>query len=330
MTRFAARERPVSVFERAIREQVLVLDGATGTELERHGVPTPAPLWSAAAIRSHPDVLRGIHRAYIDAGADIITANTFRTNPRACRAAGDEFDFAALTAEAVRIAREAIVDAGNDRRVWIAGSVSPVEDCYAPELAPDEAALRDEHARMCAALANAGVDVIWIETINTVREAAAAAEAAALTGLPFVVSFVTREDGSLLSGEPLFAAVDAVAPIAPAAIGLNCIPPAGLTRNLGGMDVPPVKTRTLGGTGVSAVCHCSLNSASPTTLPLVAYAHIGYAHPLPGWSYTADDDVDGYAREAEMWLKSGARIVGGCCGTNPAHISALRALVDEV
>ena len=163
----------------------------------------------------------------------------------------------------------------------------------------------DEHARMMAWLSTAGLDLIWIETMNTVREARAAARAASNENLPFVVSFVVRENGDLLSGEAVEDAIAAVEPFEPLAIGLNCIPPEGMTRNL-----PRLR--------------------AGTRRPLIAYAHLGNPEPITGWSFAQDISAEEYVEHASRWIEIGARIVGGCCGTTPAHISALRPLVDAV
>jgi S-methylmethionine-dependent homocysteine/selenocysteine methylase len=284
--------------ERRLAAGPIVLDGATGTELTRRGVDTTLPLWSAAALRTHPQAVESIHRDYAEAGAQIIVANTFRTNPRTLRRAGCAADGPELNRLAIAIARRAIAECTVRRRVWVAGSVAPVEDCYSPQLVPDEPTLLDEHRRMVAWLRDAQPDLIWIETMNTVREARAAAGAAFDAGLPLVVSFVVREDGNLLSGEPLEAAVDAVEPFAPLAIGLNCIPPEGITRNL-----PRLR--------------------QATRRPLAAYAHIGNPEPICGWSFSQSVPPQRYAEHAQRWRATGATIIGGCCGTTPAHIAAL-------
>lgn len=286
---------------RRFEHELLVLDGATGTELERRGVATPAPLWSAAALIDAPQMLLQIHRDDVDAGADILTANTFRTNPRTLRAAGRFSDGPSLCALAIDLARRA---AGGGRGVLVAASVAPVEDCYAPERVPSLAELEDEHALLAAWLARAGPDLLWVETIGTVREALAAARAARTAArLPFLVSFILREDGNLLGGETLRDAVAAVSAFQPLAIGVNCVPPPGMA---------PLLRR--------------LRALTP--LPLVAYGHIGNARPIRGWSFASDESPDVYAACAATWLGYGVRIVGGCCGTGPAHTAALRRLVD--
>lgn len=273
----------------------LVLDGAMGTELERRGVATPRPLWSAAALLSAPDAVTAIHRDYVAAGADILVANTFRTNPRTLRNVGRLDQGERLNRLAVDLARQA----GGNRPVLVAASVAPVEDCYHPERVPAESVLRDEHREMMAWVAAAAPDLVWIETMNTLGEAHLAAQAAAERDLPFVVSFVVQESGDLLSGEPLEDAVAAVEPLEPLAVGLNCIPPRGMSAIL-----PRLRRAT--------------------ALPLAAYAHIGNPTPIRGWSFSQGATPTEYARYAQEWLAHGASIVGGCCGTTPAHIRALR------
>ena len=107
---------------------ILILDGATGTELDRRGVDTSLPLWSARALLTAPDIVQQIHRDYLDAGADLITTNTFRTHRRTLTRAGVGERTRELTQLAVELARRAIEESG--RTAYIAGSMSPLEDCY--------------------------------------------------------------------------------------------------------------------------------------------------------------------------------------------------------
>ncbi len=276
----------------------IVLDGATGTELTRRGVETTLPLWSAAALLSHPEVVLAIHQDYVHAGADVVVANTFRTNPRTLRRAGMLDRGPQLNQLALQLVQQAI--RGAQRPILPAASVAPVEDCYRPDLVPPDSELRSEHAQMAAWLADAGAELLWIETMNTAREARSAAAAAADTGLPFAVSFVLREDGALLGGDPLADAVAQVQPFHPVALGINCIPPAGVSSAIG-----------------------RLRQLTPGIL--AAYAHLGYAEPILGWSFSGSADPAEYARHAQHWLRLGATIIGGCCGTTPDHIRAIRA-----
>lgn len=277
-----------------------VLDGATGAALESRGVNSSTALWASQALLDCPDTVRAVHHEYVDAGAEILVANTFRTTVDALRQVGIASRGGELNRLAVRLAREAAEHANH--RVVIAASVAPVRDCYKPESSPDDATLRDEHARMMDWLVAAGVQIAWIETLSTLREARIAAAAAATAGLPFVCSFLTREDGQLLSGDSIAQAVVAVAEFEPLAVGLNCIPPRGVSDQLG-----PI--------------------VSATKLPVVVYAHIGNSKPTPGWTFAESATPEEYGVLAESWLAEGAWIIGGCCGTDARHIRAIAGVL---
>ncbi len=286
--------------DRLAEPRPILLDGATGTELNRRGVDTSLPLWSAAALLHAPQVMRQIHADYVAVGAEVITANTFRTHERSLRAGGivDARRAAAeLTAQAVALARAAAGDAA-----WVAGSQAPLEDCYSPHLTPEDAALEREHGQMAENLAAAGVDLILVETQPTVREAVAATRAAAATRLPLLASFVCGADGRLLSGEALRDAVRTVSPLGPAAVLVNCAPAWLMARLLDELK------RECG------------------DIPMGCYANIGERDAAQGWRNIAEDPAI-YADCARTWLAAGARLIGGCCGTTPAHIGRLRELI---
>src|SRR2546422_789817 len=201
---------------RGLRERfrsgpAILLNAATGTELQRRGADTRLPLWSARALVESPELVSAIHKDEVAAGAEVLTANTFRTHRRTLEKAGLGGRSRELTALAVRLAREAAEGAG--REVFVAGSLSPLEDCYRPDLVPEDEALEREHRDQAESLAAAGVDAILVETHNTVRELVAAARAARATGLPFVASMVTDGTGRLLSGEIIGDATRALLPL---------------------------------------------------------------------------------------------------------------------
>jgi S-methylmethionine-dependent homocysteine/selenocysteine methylase len=269
----------------------LLLDGATGTELEARGVRSELPLWSSHALLEAPDVLSAIHRDYARAGAEALTAASFRTQRRTLARAGLASRAAELTAQAVALARRA----GGD--VYVLGSAPPLEDCYRPDLVPDDESLRREHAEHAVNLAAGGADAILAETHNTAREAHAAVTAAAAVGLPVIVSFVCGADACLLSGEPLGEALDEVVPLGPLAVGVNCLPP-------------------------SAVDAC-LEVLAASGLAFGVYANLGAPGAEPAAPRSAACSPHDYAIHAQKWLRAGARFVGGCCGTTPAHVSAV-------
>jgi S-methylmethionine-dependent homocysteine/selenocysteine methylase len=290
----------------------LLLDAAMGTELARRGADTRPPLWSARALRTAPDLVRTIHAENVAAGADVLTANTFRLHARNVeREPGGFFlenkkegalgDPVVL---ALSLAREAA--AASDRAIFVAGSLAPLEDCYRPDLVPDDPTLVREHRVMAEALAEAGCDLILVETMNAIRELLAATRAALATGLPVVASMVTDGAGRLLSGELVQEAARALLSLAPipAAIGVNCVP-----ARLIGDDL------------------ARLRAAAPG-VPLSVYANTGRALDEAAGLFTDPVAPDAYARLAAGWLAGGGvALLGSCCGTTAAHTAALGSLV---
>jgi S-methylmethionine-dependent homocysteine/selenocysteine methylase len=263
----------------------LVLDAALGTELLRRGANLPPPLWSAQALLDRPELVEEIHRENAEAGADILTIGSFRLHGRNLRNSLCSLSRGELVAKAVTLARRAA------EGPWIAGSLAPLEDCYRPDRVPSEAEISSEHVEMAAALAAAGVDLILVETMNTIREALAASRGAAATGLPVVVSCVTDGNGRLLSGEPVeaFARALLALPAPPDALGINCVAARDLAGDLARL------------------------SAAATGVPLAAYGNVFGVPVAPG----------DYAELAAEWVRLGARVAGGCCGTNAAHTAAV-------
>jgi len=275
-----------------------------GTELHRRGADIGLPLWSANALIHTPGLVRKIHEDYLAAGAEIITTNTFRTNPRAVEKSGTGADWRELTAVAIRLAREARTASGNEKAI-IAGSVAPVEDCYSPDLVPPDSHLAREHGLLVHALADEGVDLVLVETMNTIREALAAARAAREVDIPFAVSFITTGDGSLLSGEPLADAVKMVEQLQPSLIMVNCVSVLDIEKEF----------RIL---------------RANTDLPCGLYANVG--SPLRDFDLNmhreADDSV--FADQVRTLLELVAAVIGGCCGTTPETIAVMKITMDAI
>ena len=288
--------------ERLASGPPLLLDAAMGTELERRGFRTMLPLWSAWALLEAPEAVFDIHRDEVAAGADVLTSNTFRTHRRSLAKGGLGEGARLLTSRAVALARRAA--GGARREVFVAGSLSPLEDCYRPDLAPEESVLFSEHVDQAQALAEAGVDAILAETHNSVRELSAAVRAAKGTGLPVIASMVTDGRGRLLSGESIEDAARVIAEIGPDVVGINCVPAARVAGDLA------LFGRALAGQ------------------PLGAWGNLGPPSDAELTKFTAEVPPGRFAELAREWIALGARLVGGCCGTTPAHTAALRAMLD--
>ncbi|HEX5855328.1 MAG TPA: homocysteine S-methyltransferase family protein [Thermoanaerobaculia bacterium] len=286
---------PVSFRERLRSGPPLVLDAALGTELLLRGAKLPPPLWSAQALLDRPDLVEKIHRENAEAGADVLTIASFRLHARNIRESSCSLSQGELIARAVTLARNAASEISSP--IAIAGSLAPLEDCFQPARVPkQENILFSEHAEMAFALARAGVDLILVETMNTIREALAAARGAAATGLPVVASCVTDGNGRLLSGEPVedFARALLALPRPPDALGINCVAASALGPDLARL------------------------ARAASGAPLAAY----------GNTFSEAASPQDYAALAGGWITLGARLVGGCCGTAAAHTRALRSLLQ--
>jgi methionine synthase I (cobalamin-dependent) len=181
---------------------------------------------------------------------------------------------------------------------FVAGSVSTLEDCYRPDLVPPDAELRAEHSERIHHLVECDVDLILIETINTIREAVIMARLAIDTGVPVVVSFVCDREGRILSGETLTQAANQLLPLGISAIGVNCGPTPNFAKPLAELEI-----------------------ACGKDFPLIAYGNIGYVDEKVGWVNTDSENPKAYCEHAVHWH---VKIVGGCCGTTPEHIRQLK------
>ena len=280
--------------------KVLLLDGATGTELGRRGVDISLPLWSAHALIESPEILKEVHRDYLRAGADMVTTNTFRTHRRSLDKAGMGDRARKLTQLAVKIARQARDEVSPAAKVL--GCVSPLEDCYRPDLAPDFATAEREHGEMIANLLEAGADMILIETMNTLRETIAAArQAQTLAPGKWMVSVCTKSDGPpgvLLSGEPM---TDLLTKIEGAwSVGVNCV------------AAPAVEAQVK-----------MLRLLAPHHVRISAHANIGYRDADGNWICTDAIEPAKYAEYVAAWIVAGASVIGGCCGTRPETIRVI-------
>ena len=287
--------------ERLENNEVILLDGATGTELERRGVPMDGIAWSAAAIETHPDVLRQIHIDHIQAGAEVVITNSFGTSRNVLEAAGFGDKVEALNRRSVELALEARDAAGVEHDVFVAGSISSFAPGYDPSKAPTESTARELHAEQAELLIRSGVDLIMLEMMGCIDLATYAIETALATGMPVWVGLSCRRaaDGSLLfwGGEPFDEALDAL-------------------LGLGGQAITIMHTQTDSAVEALAMVKARWDG------PFGAYAHSG-KFIMPNFQFHGVISPDDYCVEARQWVDMGAQIIGGCCGITPDHIRVL-------
>ncbi|UCC49741.1 MAG: homocysteine S-methyltransferase family protein [Gemmatimonadota bacterium] len=291
--------------ERLEAGELIILDGGIGTEILRRNLS-----WADHQVTGSPDAIRGLHEDYIRAGADVITTNSFQlarrsflshfrdeAHMRQVGAAELGARAAEMLAASVELAKEARANVAAGRSVAIAGAVTTLEWCFRPDLAPPAHEMRSEYREIMDVMAEAGVDLILLETVNSVTEATVGLEAARQAGLRCWVGFVCDERGALFTGETMADAEKALAPLEPDAVLVNCVPPDDATTGL--RELLAVRSGPCG-----------------------VYPHIGRFDP-PEWFFTDEYPPPRLLEEARRWREMGARVIGGCCGTTPDHIRAL-------
>lgn len=296
--------------ERLRNNERLVLDGGMGQELAARGVDTTHGLWSAQALISEPETVLAVHRDFIDAGADVITTNTYASTRRRLREGGDEQSFERLNRRACELACRAREESGRD--VLIAGSLPPIHGSYRPDRVRPFEELEPQYREHAEILAESA-DLFICETMSTASESLAAASGAAYTGKPVWVSWTVADDGTgrLRSDESIRMAVDALGDVDVEALLLNCSMPESIEAAL-----PEL--------------------ARHAERPFGAYAN-GFTAIGSGFDVADGANVpdrreeltpDRYAAHAARWLEAGASIVGGCCEVGPAQIAAVREVIQ--
>jgi len=281
----------------------LLADGATGSNLFDVGLMSgDAPeLWNT----EQPAKITALHQSFVDAGADILLTNSFGGTRYRLKVHKAEDRVAELNTTAARLAR-AVADASG-REVAVAGSMGPTGEIMEPIGPLSIAQATEAFAEQARALAEGGADVLWIETMSSVEEVQAAVAGAATTGLPIVCTLSFDTNGRTMMGiSPSdFAALEKTLVPRLAACGTNC------------------------GVGASEVVACihNLAAAAGPDVVLVAKGNCGIPQYVDGAiCYNGTPEL--MAVYARMALDAGARIIGGCCGTSPKHLRAMRDALE--
>jgi S-methylmethionine-dependent homocysteine/selenocysteine methylase len=302
----------------AFNESVTLLDGGMGRQLSRMGAPFRLPEWSALALIEAPQFVTAAHEAFIAAGAQLVTTNSYGVVPHMIGAARFASDGARLAALAGQLARGVAdrASAGPPGRVRVAGSLPPLFASYRPGLFEPAAAARILEV-LVAALAP-HVDLWLIETQGSTAETGAALAAIRHTGLPAWVSYTLRDEqgrvapAELRSGEPVGDAVALDLRRGADAVLFNCSQPevmdAAVHAAAGAIARGPQPRARV---GVYA------NAFTPEPVSDEPYAGIS--------TFREDLDPERYLAWASQWVASGATIIGGCCGIGPEHIARLKA-----
>ena len=284
-------------FQTWTSDRIRLLDGATGSNLRAAGMP--AGVCSETWVRTHPDVLQALQRAYVDAGSEIVLAPTFGANRVLLAHHGLEHEVEPLNRALVALSREAV---GMD--ALVAGDITTTGE---PVLPGEDAAYRrllDVYTEQAEALLAAGVDLFFIETLMGLTEGMAALEAVrALCDLPVLCSFSVQADGKCYFDGSIFDAAEILPELGADAIGVNCS---------NGPDLLDSVVR-----GVKAV--------SP--VPILAKPNAGLPVMTDDGRAVYSMGPEAFAGHMKALIDTGASLLGGCCGTTPAHIQALKAIL---
>lgn len=289
----------------------LILDGSMGQELLHRGVPDDPVLWSATALQDNAAAVEALHAAYLAAGADILTTNTYATNLNRFRADRSLARFERLNRLAGEIARDAITVSERDDAL-LAASVPPMRGSYRADQVLSFDRMLEEYAPQVEILADY-VDIFLCETMSSAEEGRAAATAAlAVAGeRPVWVSWTLQDGGSdrLRSGESLAEAIAALASLGVSGYLVNCCSPESASLALPQLADRDVTVKGAYANGFVAIPDTWLKGDGADVL-----------------GKRTDLDPAAYARYAEEWIAAGANLVGGCCEIGPAHIAEIAAL----
>lgn len=288
----------------------LLLDGGMGQELAARGLEVKDGLWSARALLDSPEAVLAVHRDFVAAGADVITANSYAATRRRLDPSGIADGFVRCNRVAGALARHAADEA--DRNVLVAGSLPPIHGSYRPDRVRPVDEIEPFYREQAIILADS-VDLFLCETMSTAAEAVAAARGAAATGLPVWVSWTVADDGSglLRSGETVRHAIDSLRGIAVEALLLNCSMPESVEAALPALAEHAGRAFGAYANGFSAI-DASFDVADGAHVP----------------DRRKELTPERYAEHAQCWLDAGASIVGGCCEVGPTHIAKLREKLE--
>ena len=308
-------------------KEIIVLDGATGSEIARLGAEMNSSAWCGVANKTHPDIVRQVHEEYIHAGADIVTANTFSTSRHILASAGLADETVSINTRAVELAREAVHNVSPERPIAVAGSMSTMRAWVPGTVSPDPRFLPtseeefNNYQEVAHTLAKSGVDLILMEMMSDIGRSSLAISAAMETGLPVWIgtSCTLSDDGSVSawnqhSEEPA-----------------TRLSPDHLRAKDKSYDtlieaMLPFQPQVMG------VMHSTIETTNAGLQTL--YEH--WQGPIMAYPETSSEVRKGISEQVEPssfashchdWVESGVQIIGGCCGTTIEHI---RTMVDEL
>lgn len=281
---------------------ITLLDGGMGQELIHRSSQPASPLWSAKVLMDEPEIVEAVHREYIDAGATVLTLNTYSATPERLARDASEDLFEPLQAKAIEVA----LKAKGDSDTQIAGCLPPLFGSYRPEAAPDYDVCLDTYRKVVACQKDA-VDIFLCETMSSVKEAETATLAAKESGKPVWCALSLDDENAmkLRSGESVEEGIEAAKKAGADVILFNCSSPETISK------------------AMPTLAKCGL--------PFGAYANgfikadiLQLGGTVDCLEARTDLGPNEYADFCQQWINQGASIIGGCCEVGPAHIAELK------
>jgi methionine synthase I (cobalamin-dependent) len=307
-----------SLSERLIAGEIIVLDGGVGSEIQRRGLSLDPCAWSGFSHLHRPEVVLRIHRDYIRAGAQVLTANTFSSAKHILDCVGLGGEFESVNRSAVDLARRARDECAT-QEVWIAGSLSTIPPLDRPATIPVGPEIKDNYRRQAEIHAKAGADLLIAEMMLDADGASILVDACLESGLPVWVGFSASLSHNGASVQAFRAPGKYTA--------MKDQPFETMLRDVLTEDVE-----------VAGVMHTKLPVMSPALHelakvwkgPKMAYVATGHSGKYR-WVFEDHADPEAYAESARRWIEDfGVQVIGGCCGTSPEHIRALSQMVHQL
>ncbi len=283
--------------------QFLLADGATGTNYMERGLGPgePPELWNV----EHTDRVQGLHQDFVDAGADIILTNSFGCTANRLQLHKAESRVHELASAAAQLARQ-VADA-SPRPVVVAGSVGPLGELFEPLGALTHETAVAAFREQIEGLKAGGADVAWIETMSSVEEVRAAAQAAIDADMPYTATLSFDTAGRTMMG----------------------ILPENVPAIFEGLSVPPLAMGANCGVGASDILVSLLGmSGADADKVFISKGNCGVPQ-FQGAEIVYSGTTEVMGTYAGLAIAAGARIIGGCCGTSPKHLAAMRASIDD-
>ena len=295
---------------------IIIGDGALGTELRDRGVEVPShteSIWSALALTENPEEIKQIHLDYIEAGSDFITINNYAVTQPLLERVNRTDELTDLTLKSIELGKDAIKE--SNKNVKLAGSLPPLETSYRADLVQDQDKMIEQYSQIAAILENE-VDIIICETMSSTLEARSALACVKDSSAEVWLSWTLMGNrmNLLPSGENIVDASNEIKDLRADAYLINCCGANLITEALA--SISEITSKPIGGYANPELVSTNNQNLGVSKQPELAHM-----------STATEIDETRYAEEATKWIENGASIIAGCCRTRPSYIKKLKEVL---